>query len=234
MDHRSSKPTPLGQRVRPPSPAPKQIANIQLCGIIISMPQPNQLPKLNCKKGRHPYPGGGRCPMCYQEWYQSNGELRRSSYRRRYHANKDSYRITANMWRSKNPELATWSAMRDRCEDPKNEHYSNYGGRGITVCERWKGRGGYRNFLSDVGRRPNHHYSIDRIDVNGNYEPGNCRWITATEQARNKTNNRMVLYEGRTQCVAAWADELGMRYHTLSVRIKKWGDIERAFTQEVR
>ena len=79
--------------------------------------------------------------------------------------------------------------MRMRCENPNWHGYAHYGGRGITVCDRWLGRGGFKNFLADMGERPQG-TSLDRIDVNGNYEPGNCRWATPSEQALNKRRAR--------------------------------------------
>jgi hypothetical protein len=74
--------------------------------------------------------------------------------------------------------------MIGRCENSNVERYPSYGGRGIKVCERW--RGSFKNFLADMGRKPTPKHSIDRIDVDGNYEPGNCRWATNSEQQRNK------------------------------------------------
>jgi hypothetical protein len=76
-----------------------------------------------------------------------------------------------------------WQGMIRRCEDPSNVGYQYYGARGVSVCERWKA--GFENFLADMGERPPG-MSLDRIDVNGNYEPSNCRWATPTEQAANK------------------------------------------------
>lgn len=84
----------------------------------------------------------------------------------------------------KTPEYRAWTAMRDRCYNPKTKSYRRYGGRGITVCGPW--RESFANFLVDMGRRPSEGHSLDRVDNSGNYTPLNCRWATKSEQAYNR------------------------------------------------
>lgn len=109
----------------------------------------------------------------------------------------------------------SWTAMKKRCFDPKDQAFARYGGRGIKVCERWQV---FENFYADMGDRPVG-LSLDRIDNGQGYEPGNCRWATAREQARNRTNNRMVEALGQVKCMAEWARDTGIPEDTLRVRI---------------
>lgn len=127
------------------------------------------------------------------------------------------------------PEYVTWSDMIQRCHNPRQESYQRYGGRGITVCDEW--RASFEAFLAHVGRRPGPEYSIDRIDNGKGYEPGNVRWATRAQQARNKSINRVVTYNGRTLCLMDWANELGFNFDVLHSRLGKLGwTVERAFT----
>ena len=85
------------------------------------------------------------------------------------------------------PEYHAWQGLKGRCLNPSNEDFAHYGGRGIKVCARWQSS--YENFLADMGRKPSPEHSLDRINNDGNYEPGNCRWATYTEQNNNRRKN---------------------------------------------
>ena len=101
------------------------------------------------------------------------------------------------------PEYLTWGRMIQRCTNQRHPKYPRYGGRGITVCERWRS---FENFYADMGARPSPLHSIDRIDNDGNYEPGNCRWATPKQQVRNRSNTRMLTIDGVTLPQAEWSD----------------------------
>lgn len=116
-----------------------------------------------------------------------------------------------------------WRDIKLRCYNQNTNGYSRYGGRGITVCEEWLGEHGAENFINwalQNGYTDN--LTIDRIDTNGNYEPSNCRWVTKKEQANNRRSNRILEYKGKKQTMKQWADELGINYSTLKMRITKY------------
>jgi hypothetical protein len=118
-------------------------------------------------------------------------------------------------------EYTTWKSMFQRCFNPKTERFPSYGGRGITVCGRWMGDGGFQRFLEDMGRRPSPDHSLDRIDANGNYEPGNCRWATTVEQARNKRTSRVLVVNGESATIAGWAARAGLGASTVKERLRR-------------
>lgn len=114
-----------------------------------------------------------------------------------------------NRVKNQTTEYGSWSDMRTRCYNPNNKNYPNYGGRGITICDQW--RYSFETFLADMGLKPSKKHTLDRIKVNGNYEPSNCRWATRKEQNRNTRANHYITYNGKTQCIADWAEEFGMK-----------------------
>ena len=118
-----------------------------------------------------------------------------------------------------------------RCENPKAKNFPRYGGRGITVCERW--RTSFEAFLSDMGSRPEGK-TLDRIDNEGNYEPSNCRWATASEQQRNMRSNQWVEFNGERMIVTDWARRLGISHGTLRHRLARGWSVELAFTTPVK
>lgn len=121
------------------------------------------------------------------------------------------------------PEFNAWCTLKSRCLCPTNQAYNRYGGIGITVAECWIHN--FQSFFDHIGPRPSPEYSVDRIDNSRGYEPGNVRWATSTEQNRNTRRNRMMTYKGKTQCMAAWAEELGIRYNVLNNRTYAgWSD----------
>ena len=91
-------------------------------------------------------------------------------------------------------EYETWVSMRDRCRNPNNKRYENYGGRGIRICKRWDD---FANFLADMGERPSPQHSLDRINNDGSYRPSNCRWATRSQQRRNRRSKQMMEQAGR-------------------------------------
>lgn len=122
----------------------------------------------------------------------------------------------------------SWVSMNSRCADTHWHAYKDYGGRGIRVLYR-----DFEEFLADVGPRPPR-MTIDRINVNGHYEPGNCKWSTAEAQGSNKRNNVMLTHAGKTMSLSSWAREVGIKPRLLSLRLKRGGwSVERALTEPV-
>lgn len=120
--------------------------------------------------------------------------------------------------RSHSKPYIAWRNMRSRCHNPNDKAFSNYGGRGIKVCESWTSS--FEQFLSDMGDPPTPKHSIERLDVNKDYCPENCVWATSKEQTRNYRRNVFIEYLGKRQCLADWAQEVGIKRATLRVRLK--------------
>lgn len=120
------------------------------------------------------------------------------------------------------PEYYIWTSMKQRCLNPKSKPYADYGGRGITVCDRWLV---FENFISDMGSRPEGK-SLDRIDNNAGYSPENCRWADQTTQKRNTRANKKFVYNGSLLTIAEIAGQIGMKPDTLKHRIAKGMSID--------
>lgn len=130
------------------------------------------------------------------------------------------------------PEYRSWRSMKQRCLDKNDPYFHQYGGRGITICKEWIDS--FEAFYAYMGPRPTGQ-TLDRIRSEGNYEPGNVQWSSHTQQQRNRTNNRLLTWRGRTMAMSAWAEELGMSKNTLVTRLNKLGwPLERALSEPVR
>jgi hypothetical protein len=129
-------------------------------------------------------------------------------------------------------EYQSWLSMRGRCYDAKHKNYTNYGGRGITVCERWVSD--FKAFLMDMGRKPDPKFTIERDDVNGNYQPGNCRWIARKDQGRNKRNSVFVTYGGKKMLLIDLVEELGLSRNVVHCRLNAGWTLAQAIALPVK
>lgn len=118
------------------------------------------------------------------------------------------------------PTYVTWKNMKSRCLNPNDKDYPRYGGRGIKVCDRWMT---FKNFLEDMGVKPEKH-QIDRTDNNLEYSPENCRWVTGKQNSNNRRSNTQIEFNGKSQTLSQWAEEIGIGPKTLRHRIiiAKW------------
>lgn len=120
-------------------------------------------------------------------------------------------------------EYNIWNVMKQRCYNPKIKSYPNYGGRGVVMCDRWRGDNGFINFLEDMGKCPSLLHSLDRIDFNGIYEPSNCRWATSSEQTRNTRKNVWYEHNGNRMITTDWAIKFKVNRESLRGYIKRNG-----------
>ena len=128
------------------------------------------------------------------------------------------------------PEYPVWASMKARCADLANK---DYGGRGIRVCDRWVNS--FANFLADVGPRPSPRHEIDRFpDNNGDYRPGNCRWVKRLSNMRNTRRNRRLVFNGKSLCVSEWEETTGIPATTILKRLRLGWEISRVLTTPVR
>ena len=131
----------------------------------------------------------------------------------------------------KTPEYMTWCEIIKRTTNPNHKHWSDYGGRGGVVCERWLK---FENFYEDMGDKPSSQHSIDRIDNAGHYSPENCRWATRIEQANNRRSNRKLTYDGVTKNMGEWAKDMGVSPATIHKRLGRGWSVEKAFSTPIR
>lgn len=128
------------------------------------------------------------------------------------------------------PEHSVWKGLIKRCHGQSPEEH--YGERGITVCNRW--RNSFEDFYADMGSRPSDKHSIERMDVNGNYEPNNCKWATPKEQSRNKVKTIFYEYKGEVLPAIEWSEKFSIKYTTLKRRIENGWSVEKALETPVR
>lgn len=132
--------------------------------------------------------------------------------------------------KTKLPEYRVWFAMKRRCEGKNSTGYYKYGARGIKVFPEWSES--FESWFAYMGPRPSPKHSIDRFpDTNGDYRPGNVRWATAKQQSRNRRSNLLLTFNGKTQCVIEWVEEIGLTFGVLHNRLEMGWTVERALTQ---
>lgn len=121
--------------------------------------------------------------------------------------------------KSGSPEHISWKSLKSRCLNKNNESYHLYGGRGITVCNRWINS--FENFYADMGKRPTLKHSIDRVNNDGNYDPLNCRWADHIEQANNKHSNHFLTFKGETKTIAQWGRKFNISEQAIQRRLSR-------------
>lgn len=169
------------------------------------------------------------CEGCGETYTPRRDHVARQRFCSRSCAGASNVRASHRM--SKSREWNTWAGMKARCYSEGDPSFHRYGGRGIRICDRWLHS--FAAFLDDMGRRPPG-TTLDRIDNDGDYEPGNCRWATALEQQGGRSTSKRLEFRGRTQTIAAWARELGISDITLGARLGRYGwSVERALTAPV-
>lgn len=126
------------------------------------------------------------------------------------------------------PEYVTWCGMKQRCSNPNRIGYADYGGRGITVCERW--RESFEDFYVDMGPRPSTKHSLHRIDNDGNYEPGNVVWADRKTQANARRSSRLLTFNGETKTISQWSESIGVEAYVISLRLQYGWSVDDALT----
>lgn len=132
------------------------------------------------------------------------------------------------------PLHIVWKGMKARCENPASVNFKHYGGRGISIYEEWsRSFEAFRDYVTQLPNYGEPGYTLDRIDNDQGYRPGNVQWATQAEQNRNTRRSNLIAYRGETKCLTDWAIHLSMKTETLRNRLSRGWDIERAFTRPV-
>lgn len=171
---------------------------------------PNRCKINDCESLVTPKSARGYCPLHYRR-FLTHGDANITLLKRHHGTKTDEYKV--------------WNGVKQRCYNPNNVAYSNYGGRGIKICERWKS---FEYFYTDMGQRPTPKHQLDRIDNNKGYEPGNCRWVTAKVNANNRRDNRYVTIYGQTKSLKQWCEEYEVPYDTAFNRLNRGWSEEKA------
>ena len=173
-----------------------------------------------------------RCQCSCGEVVEADGDRLRSGDRKACGLNGHFYARQAVRYRRADwkVEYEAWGNMRSRCNNPKHERYKDYGGRGITICDRWNK---FENFADDLGPRPSADHSLDRIDPNGNYTPENCKWSTPPEQGRNRRRTVFVDYKGKREKMADLIAQSGLKDSVVWHRVRYGWPLEIALTTPV-
>jgi len=152
----------------------------------------------------------------------TNGATKSCGCLRRQLATKHGY--------SKTTTYRVWQQMIQRCHNPRNDAYADYGGRGVTVSPEWKL---FENFLKDMGEAPEDQ-TLDRIDNQKGYCKSNCRWASKQQQAQNRRDNLRVTYNGKTRCLSDWAHETGIKRATIKSRLDSGWPVDKSLTKPAR
>jgi hypothetical protein len=131
--------------------------------------------------------------------------------------------------RGQTTEYTIWRGIKQRCLSPNYATYSDYGARGITICERWLS---FENFVADMGSRP-HGHSVERVDNEKSYSPDNCIWKLSSLQAQNRRSNRTITFNGETLCIAEWSRRTGIPGYCIIARLKRHWSHEKALTTQI-
>ena len=185
-----------------------------------------------CGRRHHSSVWVGRCDCGAEREFAStallNGTTKSCGCLRRERAGGLSYKhgqCGGENRKRRPPEYKAWEQMRDRCVNEQHVQWKWYGGKGVVVCDEWVNN--FEAFIRDVGPRPTAKHTLDRINSNGNYEPSNVRWATWTQQARNRSNNHMVEYQGRLMPLIEAAEAAGIPYVTVKSRVGSgWSAID--------